>query len=155
MDQFIADLKDAVGEAKLSPSGQGTMVVLYGACYLPRVVEVVRRQPAKLTRLLLSRVVHAHMQDSASRAPLGRRWSAASRRLSWIRYTRRSVAIAVTILRGTLSGVRCAHVLYSPLLDMECNSVPLAPLSLDSGCSFKRVSTYSCARSRWGTLLKG
>ncbi|EJF65434.1 PLP-dependent transferase [Dichomitus squalens] len=30
VDQLIADLKDAVGEAKLSPSGQGTMVMLYG-----------------------------------------------------------------------------------------------------------------------------
>ena len=148
VDQFIADLKDAVGEAKLSPSGQGTMVVLYGTCCLPRVVRVVRRQPAELTRLLFSRVIHAHMQDSASRAPSGRRWSAASRRLSWIRYTRRSVAI----LRGTLSGVKCAHVLYS--LDMECSSVPLAPLILASGCWFKRVSTCSCARSRWGSPLK-
>ncbi|KAG2016389.1 glutamate decarboxylase [Coprinopsis cinerea AmutBmut pab1-1] len=30
VDQFIADLKDAVREAKVSPSGQGTMVALYG-----------------------------------------------------------------------------------------------------------------------------
>ncbi|KAH9839172.1 pyridoxal phosphate-dependent transferase [Rhodofomes roseus] len=30
VDQFIADLKDAVREAQLSPSGQGTMVRLYG-----------------------------------------------------------------------------------------------------------------------------
>ncbi|KAF8913675.1 pyridoxal phosphate-dependent transferase [Mucidula mucida] len=29
-DTFIADLKDAVNEAKLSPSGKGTMVALYG-----------------------------------------------------------------------------------------------------------------------------
>ena len=32
VDQFIADLKDAVGEAKLSPSGKGIMMTLYGAC---------------------------------------------------------------------------------------------------------------------------
>jgi sphinganine-1-phosphate aldolase len=30
VDQFLADLKDAVREAKISPSGKGTMVVLYG-----------------------------------------------------------------------------------------------------------------------------
>ncbi|TFK21883.1 sphinganine-1-phosphate aldolase [Coprinopsis marcescibilis] len=30
VDQFIADLKDAVKEAKLAPSGEGTMVALYG-----------------------------------------------------------------------------------------------------------------------------
>ncbi|KAM5534548.1 hypothetical protein V8D89_011752 [Ganoderma adspersum] len=30
VDQLIADLKDAVGEAKLSPSGKGTMMTLYG-----------------------------------------------------------------------------------------------------------------------------
>ncbi|KAH9892638.1 PLP-dependent transferase [Cubamyces lactineus] len=30
VDQFIADLKDAVRDAKLAPSGQGTMVMLYG-----------------------------------------------------------------------------------------------------------------------------
>ncbi|KZT10847.1 PLP-dependent transferase [Laetiporus sulphureus 93-53] len=30
VDQFIADLKDAVRDAKLEPSGKGTMVVLYG-----------------------------------------------------------------------------------------------------------------------------
>ena len=33
VDQLIADLKDAVGEAKLSPSGKGTMMTLYGACH--------------------------------------------------------------------------------------------------------------------------
>lgn len=31
VDQFIADLKDAVRDAQLEPSGKGTMVVLYGA----------------------------------------------------------------------------------------------------------------------------
>ena len=30
VDAFIADLKDAVQEAKLAPSGKGTMVALYG-----------------------------------------------------------------------------------------------------------------------------
>ncbi|EPQ57117.1 PLP-dependent transferase [Gloeophyllum trabeum ATCC 11539] len=30
VDQFIADLKDSVNEAKLSPSGQGSMVAVYG-----------------------------------------------------------------------------------------------------------------------------
>ncbi|KZT71772.1 PLP-dependent transferase [Daedalea quercina L-15889] len=30
VDQFVADLKDAVREAQLAPSGKGTMVVLYG-----------------------------------------------------------------------------------------------------------------------------
>lgn len=30
VDEFIADLKDAVREAKLNPSGKGTMVTLYG-----------------------------------------------------------------------------------------------------------------------------
>ena len=30
VDQFIVDLKDAVREAKLAPSGQGTMVAIYG-----------------------------------------------------------------------------------------------------------------------------
>ena len=34
VDQLIADLKDAVGEAKLSPSGKGTMMTLYGAYHL-------------------------------------------------------------------------------------------------------------------------
>ena len=31
VDSFIADLKDAVQEAKLAPSGQGSMVAIYGA----------------------------------------------------------------------------------------------------------------------------
>ena len=35
VDNFIADLKDAVREAKLTPSGKGTMVMLYGACPVP------------------------------------------------------------------------------------------------------------------------
>ena len=84
------------------------MVVLYGTCCLPRVLEVVRRQPAELTRLLFSRVIHAHMQDSASRAPSGRRWSAALRRLSWIRYTRRSVVVRCPfrVVRCRVLGVR-------------------------------------------------
>jgi len=30
VDQFIADLKDSVKEAKVAPSGTGTMVSLYG-----------------------------------------------------------------------------------------------------------------------------
>jgi len=30
VDQFIADLKDSVREAKLSPSGSGSMVTVYG-----------------------------------------------------------------------------------------------------------------------------
>ncbi len=30
VDQFIADLKDSVKEAKIAPSGNGTMVSLYG-----------------------------------------------------------------------------------------------------------------------------
>jgi sphinganine-1-phosphate aldolase len=30
VDQFLADLKDAVKEAKIAPSGKGTMVSLYG-----------------------------------------------------------------------------------------------------------------------------
>lgn len=30
VEQFIADLKDAVREAYLTPSGKGTMVTLYG-----------------------------------------------------------------------------------------------------------------------------
>ena len=30
VDQFIADLKDAVKEAQLEPGGKGTMVMLYG-----------------------------------------------------------------------------------------------------------------------------
>lgn len=30
VDELIADLKDAVREAKLKPSGTGTMVTLYG-----------------------------------------------------------------------------------------------------------------------------
>ncbi|KAI0745932.1 PLP-dependent transferase [Earliella scabrosa] len=30
VDNFIADLKDAISEAKLAPSGKGTMVMLYG-----------------------------------------------------------------------------------------------------------------------------
>jgi len=42
VDDLIADLKDAVKEAKLTPSGKGTMVALYGTlvclhdvlCYL-------------------------------------------------------------------------------------------------------------------------
>lgn len=31
VDSLIADLKDAVSEAKLAPAGTGTMVMLYGA----------------------------------------------------------------------------------------------------------------------------
>ena len=42
VDNFIADLKDAISEAKLAPSGKGTMVMLYGAFLLldpgPRAV---------------------------------------------------------------------------------------------------------------------
>ena len=34
VDQLIADLKDAVGEAKLSPSGKGTMMTLYGTYHV-------------------------------------------------------------------------------------------------------------------------
>ncbi|KAG6868393.1 hypothetical protein C0993_003809 [Termitomyces sp. T159_Od127] len=30
VDTFIADLKDAVKQAKTTPSGKGTMVALYG-----------------------------------------------------------------------------------------------------------------------------
>jgi sphinganine-1-phosphate aldolase len=30
VDKFIADLKDAVKEARIRPSGKGTMVALYG-----------------------------------------------------------------------------------------------------------------------------
>jgi sphinganine-1-phosphate aldolase len=33
VDVFIADLKDAVKEAKLAPTGEGTMVAVYGACH--------------------------------------------------------------------------------------------------------------------------
>jgi sphinganine-1-phosphate aldolase len=29
--QFVADLKDAVAEVKVSPGGKGTMVTIYGA----------------------------------------------------------------------------------------------------------------------------
>ena len=32
VDELIADLKDAISEAKLAPTGKGTMVMLYGAC---------------------------------------------------------------------------------------------------------------------------
>lgn len=32
LDTFIADLKDAVKEAKIAPSGKGSMVALYGTC---------------------------------------------------------------------------------------------------------------------------
>lgn len=31
VDTFIADLRDAVNQAKTTPSGKGTMVALYGA----------------------------------------------------------------------------------------------------------------------------
>ena len=31
VDNLIADLKDAIREAKLAPTGKGTMVMLYGA----------------------------------------------------------------------------------------------------------------------------
>ncbi|KAF8893520.1 hypothetical protein BD779DRAFT_1506706 [Infundibulicybe gibba] len=30
MDTFIADIKDAVKDAKVAPSGEGTMVAVYG-----------------------------------------------------------------------------------------------------------------------------
>jgi sphinganine-1-phosphate aldolase len=30
VEQFIADLKDSVMEAKVAPSGKGSMVVVYG-----------------------------------------------------------------------------------------------------------------------------
>jgi sphinganine-1-phosphate aldolase len=30
VDVFIADLKDSIKEAKLTPSGKGTMVAVYG-----------------------------------------------------------------------------------------------------------------------------
>lgn len=32
VDNFIADLKDAINEVRLSPPSDGTMVMLYGAC---------------------------------------------------------------------------------------------------------------------------
>ena len=38
VDTFIADLKDAVREAKVSPSGKGTMVALYGMSSAPFVM---------------------------------------------------------------------------------------------------------------------
>lgn len=34
VDTFIADLKDAIKEAKVSPSGKGTMVALYGTFFV-------------------------------------------------------------------------------------------------------------------------
>lgn len=34
VDQFIADLKDCVREAKMAPSGKGTMVSVYGTGFL-------------------------------------------------------------------------------------------------------------------------
>lgn len=34
VDAFIADLKDAVREAKVSPSGSGTMVAVYGMSFI-------------------------------------------------------------------------------------------------------------------------
>jgi hypothetical protein len=34
VDAFIADLKDAVREAKVSPSGSGTMVAVYGTSFI-------------------------------------------------------------------------------------------------------------------------
>ena len=84
VDSFIADLKDAVREAKLTPSGKGTMVMLYGACFC----EVCGTARPGL-------FIHPFPlpKDWASRAPSGRRWSGTSRRLSWIRYTRRSVVV--------------------------------------------------------------
>lgn len=36
VDIFMADLKDAVKEAKVAPSGKGTMVAVYGACIFQR-----------------------------------------------------------------------------------------------------------------------
>ena len=42
VDNFIADLKDAVRDAKLAPSGEGTMVMLYGAYPVPILIERVR-----------------------------------------------------------------------------------------------------------------
>ncbi|KAF8971235.1 hypothetical protein BDZ97DRAFT_1348546 [Flammula alnicola] len=35
VDQFIADLKDSVREAKVAPSGKGSMVAVYGALLFP------------------------------------------------------------------------------------------------------------------------
>lgn len=34
-DTFIADLQDSIEEAKLNPSGKGTMVALYGTLLPP------------------------------------------------------------------------------------------------------------------------
>ena len=52
VDNFISDLKDAIREAKLAPTGKGTMVMLYGACLLPesRAPGPARSGPAELTR---------------------------------------------------------------------------------------------------------
>lgn len=43
VDNFIADLKDAVRDAKLAPSGKGTMTMLYG-----KLINCVHRRPPSL-----------------------------------------------------------------------------------------------------------
>jgi sphinganine-1-phosphate aldolase len=34
VDNFIADLKDSIKESKVNPTGKGTMVAVYGVCFL-------------------------------------------------------------------------------------------------------------------------
>ena len=72
VDNFIADLKDAVKEAKVTPSGEGTMVALYGPLvYLYDV----------LCYLFPPQVL-------GNRVPSVRPWLANWRLHSWIHYTR-------------------------------------------------------------------
>ena len=77
VDQFIADLKDAVRDAKLAPSGQGTMVMLYGA-YFPMILSNAVLPPA----MRMSRVGQAtsageltRLLDVCRTGPVEPRWT--------------------------------------------------------------------------------
>jgi hypothetical protein len=46
VDNFIADLKDAVEEAKSRPTGKGTMVSLYGTIPIDRLALLCTKDPS-------------------------------------------------------------------------------------------------------------
>ncbi len=57
VDEFIADLKDAIREARTNPSGKGTMVALYGKSSIlpPTLASHQRSVPPGRGRLSMGR----------------------------------------------------------------------------------------------------
>jgi hypothetical protein len=82
VDVFIADLKDSVREAKVLPSGKGTMVAVYGTDLLPSFHCFV---------LFIFFIV----QVWETQALLARPWWDSWRRRFWIRCTRRNGCVVV------------------------------------------------------------